>query len=205
MKRVVNFVWRAAIGLTRPTRHGNARRLQRRGENVAALRIRDATADDIPALARLHVTTWNATYAPMGAKGPSVEVRARQWRDAFARNDPDWFCLVVERPDGALVGFAQANRSDNPDYDGELGKIHLLRDYQRIGLGSRLVGRVARRFLARGITSMWLYGDARNPSARAWRALGAHRCDDDPGSGNWGWRDIRGLAELPECWPPATP
>jgi ribosomal protein S18 acetylase RimI-like enzyme len=198
MKRLVNALWRTSIGLTRPSRRANLRRLARRGESLESLRIREALPADIEALARLHVTTWNATYAPMGARGPSVEVRAKQWRDAFARGDPDWFCLVVERPDGVLVGFAQANRSDNPDYEGELGKIHLLRGYQRLGLGSRLVGHVARRFLARGIRSMWLFGDARNPSSRAWEALGASKCDDDPGSGNYGWRDIGPLARLPE-------
>ena len=198
MKRVINAVWRSVISLTRPSRRANLRRLRRRGESVEALRIREATPADLPALAELHVATWNATYALMGASGPSVAVRERQWRDAFAREDPAWFCYVVERSDGALVGFAQANRSDNPDYDGELRRCHLLRDYQRVGIGSRLVGHVARRFLSLGIRSMWLFGDARNPSRAAWLALGAVKCDDDPGNGNYGWRDIAPLARLPE-------
>jgi L-amino acid N-acyltransferase YncA len=198
VKHLINALWRARVALSRPTARGNLRRLRARGEDVADLRIREATSDDIPALARLHVTTWNATYAPYGLKGPSPEVREKQWRAAFARNDPDWFCLVVERADGNLVGFAQANRSDNPAYQGELGKLHLLRDYQRLGLGRRLVGRVARRFLAAGITSMWLFGDARNPSVRAWLAMGARKCDDDPDSGNYGWEDIGPLARFPE-------
>lgn len=72
--------------------------------------------------------------------------------------------------------------------------MHLLRDYQRLGLGRRLIGRVARHFLARGITSMWLSGDARNPSSRAWVAMGASKCDDDPGIGNYGWTDLTTLA-----------
>lgn len=198
MRRVVNAAWRAAIALSRPSRRANLRRLRQRGESLESLRIREATPADLPALAELHVATWNATYALMGAGGPSVAVRERQWRDAFARNDPSWFCYVVERPDGALVGFAQANRSDNPAYEGELRRCHLLGDYQRMGIGSRLVGYVARRFLSLGIRSMWLFGDARNPSRAAWLALGAAKCDDDPGNGNYGWRDITPLARLPE-------
>jgi ribosomal protein S18 acetylase RimI-like enzyme len=196
--RVVYAVWRIFAGLLRPSRRGNLRRLRWRGEAIGDLAIREATAADIPALARLHVVTWNATYAPFGLKGPSVEVREQQWRAKFANNDADWFCLIVERADGDLVGFAQAGRSDNPAYEGELAKIHLLRDYQRLGLGRRLVGRVARRFLSRGITSMWLYGDARNPSSRAWLAMGAAKCDDDPSSGNYGWNDTAPLARFPE-------
>lgn len=196
LKRAIIAAWRLVAGLTRPSAQRNAARLHARGETPAALTIREATVSDLPALARLHVATWNATYAPLGQHGPGYEVRERQWREAFARSD-GWFCFVVARPDGELVGFAQGNPSDNPDFGGELGKIYLLADYQRLGLGRRLVGHVARRFLSQGITSMWLYGDARNPSARAWLALGATKTDDDPGNGNYGWRDIRQLASFP--------
>ncbi len=197
VKRCVTAVWKRLAALTRPSHRGNLRRLLRRGEALDDLRIREATAADIPALSQLHVTTWNATYAPFGLRGPTVEVREKQWRAKFAKGDPLWFCFVVERADGQLVGFAQANRSDNPAYQGELAKIHLLRDYQRLGLGRRLVGRVARRFLSNDIKSMWLYGDARNPSSRAWIAMGATKCDEDAGSGNYGWMDITPLARFP--------
>ena len=194
LKRIVNAAWRLLAGLTRPSRRGNARRLRRRGEAVASFTIRDATAADVPALARVHVAAWEATYAPLLAKGPGLAVRERQWREAFATDDGSWFCLVVERPDGRLVGFAKGRRSDHPDFAGELNKIYLLRAYQGVGLGRRLLGHVARRFLGQGIESMWLCGDARNPSSRAWVALGAEKTDDDPGTGNYGWRDLRTLA-----------
>jgi L-amino acid N-acyltransferase YncA len=161
---------------------------------VARLTIRDATAGDVPALARLHVEAWNATYAPLLAKGPGPAVRERQWREIFAKEDGSWFCLVVERPDGRLVGFAKGQRSDHPEFAGELNKIYLLRGYQGVGLGRRLLGHVARRFLSQGVESMWLFGDARNPSSRVWEALGAEKTDDDPGNGNYGWRDLRNLA-----------
>lgn len=169
------------------------------GETLDSLTIRDADAADIPALAQLHVTTWNATYAPLMMKGPSVAIREGQWREAFANSDGSWFCLVVERPDGELVGFAKGQRSDHPEYAGELNKIYLLREYQRIGLGRRLLGEVVQRFLSEGVNSMWLFGDARNPSSRVWTALGAEKTDDDPGNGNYGWRDLRKLAALCEA------
>lgn len=188
--------WRFAASLTKPSKTGNVRRLRARGESAASLTIREATALDVPALARLHVTTWNAPYAPFLMKGPSYGIRERQWREAFARNDEGWFCFVVERHDGELVGFAQGNRSDHPEFAGELNKIYLLHQYQRLRLGRRLLGHVARRFLSQGINSMWLYGDARNPSSRVWITLGAEKTDNDPGNGNYGWRDLRKLATL---------
>ena len=198
MKRLLFAAWRVLASWTRPSGVRNARRLQSRGETTASFRIRDATPADLPALVRLHVDTWNATYAPLLMKGPSYEIRERQWRESFARNDPGWFCFVVERPNGDLLGFAQGNRSDHPEFAGELHKIYLLSEYQRLGLGRRLLGHVARRFLSQVITSMWLYGDARNPSCRAWTALGATKTDADPGIGNYGWRDLQAIARLPD-------
>jgi GNAT superfamily N-acetyltransferase len=124
--------------------------------------------------------------APLLVKGPGPAVRERQWREAFAANDGSWFCLVVVRPDGNLVGFAKGRRSDHPGFAGELNKIYLLSAYQRVGLGRRLLGHVARR--------QRICGDARNPSSRAWVALGAEKTDDNPGNGNYGWRDLRRLA-----------
>lgn len=190
LKRIAFAIWRIIAGLARPSRATNLRRLRARGESPDALIIRDATGDDIPALAHLHVETWNATYAPFRIKGPSAELREGQWREKFSNPAPAWFCILVQRPDGALVGFAQGNASDNPEYAGELNKIYLRSDYQRLGIGRQLLGHVARRFLSLGITSMWLYGDARNPSSRAWLAMGATKTDDDPGNGNYGWRDL---------------
>ena len=184
-------IWRFLAGLRRPSQRRNARRLRARSERLDSLKIREATAADIAAVARFHVDMWNWTYAPFFEAGPSYEVRERQWRNAFAARDPGWFCLVMERADGQIVGLAQANLSDNPEFGGELRKIYLLPEYQRLGLGRQLVCRVARHFLSIGIDSMWLYGDARNPSIKAWLALGAEKTDNDPRNGNYGWRDLR--------------
>ena len=196
VKGAVVALWRTVGAALRPTAAENARILHERGETPTSLVIRDATAADIPALAQLHVTTWNATYAPMLMNGPPVSVREYQWREAFAKADGRWFCLVVENAKGELVGFAKGTREDHSEYGGQLSKIYLLRDYQRLGIGRRLMGHVARRFLSQGITSMWLFGDARNPSSAAWVALGAIKTDDDPGSGNYGWRELQRLADI---------
>lgn len=162
--------------------------------------IREATAADIPALTDLHVKTWNATY-PEVQKKPTHEIRERQWREAFEVTDGSWFCFVVEGQHGELVGFAKGtpyDHSDLPDFAGQLSKIYLLREYQRLGLGRRLVGHVARRFLSQGIPSMLLFADAENPSCRFYEALGAERLLDDAGNfhGGYGWRDLGRLASI---------
>lgn len=110
MKPVAIAAARFLLSLRGPWMMANVRLLRTRGETARSLRIRDATAEDIPVLARLHVTTWNATYAPL-MKGPGSPNREQQWRDAFAKNDGTWFGLLVERANGELVGFAKGRRA----------------------------------------------------------------------------------------------
>src|SRR5262249_9235447 len=112
-----------------------------------------------------------------------------------------WFCIVIEGPTGELIGFAKGQRYshlDQPDFAGELNKIYLLREYHRRGLGRLLLGHVARRFLSQGISSMLLFGDARNPSNRFLEALGADGlfAVNDEFHGGSGWRDLRRLESI---------
>jgi L-amino acid N-acyltransferase YncA len=201
MADVINATIRRLRNLRRPSRAANTSRLRARGEPLGSLTVRDAREADIRALARLHVTTWNATHRGGRSGGPTYELRERQWREAFSQSDGGWFCLVIERADGELVGFAKGTRyahADLPAFAGELNKIYLLEEYQRLGLGRRLVGHVARRFLSQGIESMVLFGDARNPSCACWEALGGEPLPHPDGafSGSYGWRDLRRLAAV---------
>lgn len=157
-------------------------------------RFRAATAADVPALAQLHVATFVETH---GGPGPTCTVRERQWYEAFFQRSDDWFCVVIINSDGELVGFAKGvPHRDIPGYTGELNKIYILRPYHRLGLGRRLLGEVSRRFLANGITSILLFGDARNPSNGFYERMGAERLFAPNGDfhGGYGWRDIRPLA-----------
>ena len=163
------------------------------------LSIRDAVEADIPALSRLHVTTWNATHRGGRSGGPTYELRERQWREAFSHPDGSWFCLVIERFDGALVGFAKGMhyaQADLPAFAGELNKI--LSASRIPAYGSRTPAGGARRaaILSQGIESMVLFGDARNPACACWQALGGEPLPhpDQSVSGNYGWRDLHRLA-----------
>src|SRR5262245_24107305 len=163
--------------------------------------IREATAADVADLARLHVTTFNETHAPILRNGPSYEVREYQWREAFQSPDSSWFCFVIENPNRELIGFAKGQRyahQDHPEFAGELNKIYLLRAYQRWGLGRLLLGCVARRFLSQGISSMLLFGDAGNASNGFYEALGADKLFAANGEfhGGYGWRDLQSVAVL---------
>lgn len=164
---------------------------------AATLVIREATPADLPALVALHVTTFNETHGP----GPSQNVRMQQWGQLFARADGSWFVLVIETPMGELVGFARGERYTEPDppgFAGLLNKIYILRRHHRQGLGRRLIGQVARRFLADGVSSMLLFGDKDSPSNAFYEAMGGEKLFAPNGEfhGGYGWRDLAALAAL---------
>src|SRR5215472_7913730 len=163
-------------------------------ENSTRFHVREAHDNDIPALAELHVKTFNETHRAGNPGGPSYELRERQWREAFERQDGSWFCYVIEDDRGELVGFAKGTPHDGgvPGYAGELNKIYLLQRVQRQGLGRLLLRVVARRFVERGVTSMLLFGDARNPSNGFYEAFGAERLYSEQGEfhGGYGWLDL---------------
>lgn len=159
--------------------------------------VRNATTDDIPALAQLHVQTFNETHRGGRPGGPSYELRERQWREAFTVTDGSWFCFVVEDDGGDLVAFAKGTPHDGgvPGFAGELDKIYALQRVQRRGLGRLLLCSVAHQFLSRGVTSMLLFGEATNPSNAFYEAFGAERLFSDTGefNGVYGWRDLHML------------
>jgi GNAT superfamily N-acetyltransferase len=162
-----------------------------------AFHLREARDTDIQALARLHVQTFTETHRGGRPGGPTYELRERQWREAFERQDGSWFAYVIEDDDGELVGFAKGTPHDGgvPGYAGELNKIYLLQRVQRHGLGRLLLRAVARRFIERGVTSMLLFGDAANPSNGFYEAFGAERLHSPGGEfhGGYGWCDLAAL------------
>lgn len=160
--------------------------------------IRDARKDDVSALAKLHVQTFNETHCGGGPGGPSFEIREHQWQEAFAVNDGSWFCFVAEDDAGELVGFAKGTPHDGavPGFAGELNKIYVLRRFQRQGAGRMLLCQTARRFREKGVHSMLLFGEATNPSNGFYEAFGAERLYSASGEfhGGYGWRDLDALA-----------
>ena len=200
MKNFSTSIQRFVLGLKRPSKKTNTRLLNEQGESFSSFIIREARPEDIPALAALHVKTWAQTYWTT-LSPPTYKIREYQWRQQFEITGDSWFCFVVENKQGQLVGFAKGktyNHSDLPEFSGELNKIYLLRNYQRIGLGRKLVGHVARRFLAKGISNMVLFGTAENPSCAFHDALEGERLYAKNGEfhGGYCWRDLNKLAQI---------
>jgi len=177
---------------SRPSAEANARRLRQRGESLDSIIFRDAVAADIPALAELHVTTWNATYNT--SRGPTVAIRTSQWNKVFAEENRQDFVLVLEDRGKRLIGFTWGKPNEG-EFAGQLSKIYLRWEYHGLGLGRRMLAETAQRFLDRGITSFILFAELSNPTLGFYDRMGGERLVDDRGqfNGAYGWRDVRTL------------
>jgi GNAT superfamily N-acetyltransferase len=183
---------RSVNARSRPDRNENARTLRERGESLDSIVFRDAVAADIPALAELHVTTWNATYNT--SRGPTIATRMSQWNEAFSQPNRRDFVLVLEDRNGRLIGFTWGKPAVG-DFEGNLSKIYLRWEYHGLGLGRRMMAETARRFLERGIHSFNLFAELSNPTLGFYDRMGGERLLDDRGQfhGAYGWRDLHKL------------
>lgn len=168
-----------------------------RPANDADLTLRDARPGDIAALASLHVQTFRETHGG----GPDASVREHQWTAKFEEPGKLVFCVVLDAGNRGLIGFASGEHhsgDDLSDFTGLLDKIYLLRAYHRRGYGRTLLCAAAERFLALGVRSMLLFGDARSPTNGFYEAMGAERLLSPAGEfhGAYGWRDLRSLLRL---------
>jgi len=199
MKNFINSLFRFINGLKRPSKQTNMKRLHERGETLDSFTFRDATEKDIPELGKLHAITWAETY---NAKNPNIQLRQYQWRKSFIEeNDGSWFCILVVDKTDKLVGFAKGKTyrdNENSELRGDLNKIYLLSEYQRLGLGTKLICHVARRFLTKGINDMVLFGIPQNPSCAFHEAMGGERLYSEKGTfdGGYRWTDLKKLSEI---------
>lgn len=173
--------------------------------------VRPATIEDAPQIARVHVDSWRSTYSGIipedflaAMSYEDFEARWRGWLGG--ESDAHRTFYVAELPAGSIVGFASGGprqeEDDYPEYEGELYAAYLLRQYQRRGLGRRLLGAVARGLLADGMHSMLAWVLAENPSRSFYEAAGGKLLGSQKTEIGgavleevvYGWDDTRSLA-----------
>jgi ribosomal protein S18 acetylase RimI-like enzyme len=165
--------------------------------SIGDLLLREATIADLRPLAELHVRTFNETHLGPFGSGPSYSTREWQWREKLSESDATNFVLVLETATKELVGFIWCHPTkDNPKWGARLNKIYLRREYQRRGLGKRMVAAAVDRLLEHGLTSMALFTEVDNePACNFYEQLGGERQLNEQGDfgGMYGWADLRKL------------
>jgi len=140
------------------------------------VRIRRALPSDAPEIARVHVESWRSTYVGIVPDDYLTSLdrseRERVWSRLIA--DETQITYLVENSRDGIVGFLSGGpaRIDDIPYVGELYAIYLLEQYQRQGIGRRLVGELCAWLLSRDLTSMYVWVLEENPSRRFYESLG---------------------------------
>lgn len=174
--------------------------------------IRPAHAGDAEAIARVRVDSWRETYRGLI---PQTYLDAMQldasrdlWQKVLTAGSDTVDVFVAEH--GAdIVGFGSGNRLPQPKhgFDAELSAIYIRREFQRAGLGRRLVVQTAMAQRARGATGVIVWVIAGNKAARKfYERLGAELVVEqafqwdgmDLVEAGYGWRSLDALtADLP--------
>ncbi|MDZ8187103.1 MAG: GNAT family N-acetyltransferase [Nostoc sp. ChiSLP02] len=143
--------------------------------------IREANLADAPGIAKVHVDAWQTTYRDlMPAKflaDLSYKAREKMWIKIFSNIAELNFTYIAENEIGQIVAFASGGRERTGDrlYQGELYAIYILENYQRQGLGHRLISTVAKRLLQSDISSMLVWVLADNPACQFYQSLGGQQ------------------------------
>lgn len=170
--------------------------------------VREAEADDAAVIARIHVESWQSTYAGILPADvllslDTAEHEARWWRHVLGRFRRNHFVYVAEAGEVGVVGFASAGPSRNAElpYKAEVYTIYLQDDFHGLGIGRQLfASTVARAQEARGPSVIvWCLSD--NPSRFFYERMGGVLVARRPGNVGaavveevgYGWNDASDL------------
>ncbi len=94
------------------------------------LTIRDATPDDAPAIAAVHVGAWQVAYRGQipdeVLDGLRLETRERWWRIDWWKRAGGSHRLLIAQSEADIVGFAAAGPSRDDDVREAIGRPELL-------------------------------------------------------------------------------
>ena len=172
--------------------------------------VRPAIVEDAEGIAYVHVTAWQETYRGLMPDDVldtlSVERRAEQWKNTLEDPNNVYHLVVVAEVDGKIIGFANygRERENDPEHEGELYAIYILKEFQQQGVGRALMKHSASGLRAMNISSLLVWVLSDNPYRKFYGRLGGAYVreksiqigDQTLREKAYGWRDTRLLMEM---------
>jgi GNAT superfamily N-acetyltransferase len=170
--------------------------------------IRRAAPRDAEAIARVRIDGWRTSYRGLipaaYLDGMQVDASTALWDKVLAARPSPASVFVASHGD-EVIGFAAGSLLAEPKFglNAELTAVYLRREFQRVGLGRRLIAAVVDAQRALGAAGMIVWVIAANKPARAfYEALGAELLVEqayqwdgmDLLEAAYGWRDLDALA-----------
>ncbi len=151
------------------------------------IRIRRADRKDAAAIGRVHVETWQATYAGLLPDamlvGMSDVRQSAYWSRALADPREARGVFVADDEEMGVVGFGSCGAVRDPPEGlsgreirvGEIYTLYVEPDFQNRGLGRRLLDAMFRQLRADGCDTAVLWMLAENPTRFFYEGLGGER------------------------------
>lgn len=150
------------------------------------MKYRNATASDIDAIAAVHADSWRRTYrgaySDAFLDGDVFEERLGEWTRRLTHPRLAYSTIVAEDDDGRVVGFACTILDHDPTWGALLDNLHVTHDFQRTGIGRRLMAESVTAVLEHTPSSgLYLWVLEQNTGAQAfYDALGGQCVGREP-------------------------
>lgn len=136
--------------------------------------IRPSQKDDVPAMSRVYVKTWQETYLGVVPYGYLYAMSAPELEQGFLNEQQRKQVIsYVAEDTGGIVGFISGGyeRQGDTIYNGEIYALYVLKNQQRQGIGTKLVSALAAQFNSFRIYSMLVWVLEHNPYRRFYEKL----------------------------------
>ena len=138
--------------------------------------VRHARFEDAPALAKVEVETWRATYPGMVADSVLLNMSERRKTVMWARelvSDPRGVKVWSDGGAGILgFGHCGPQRDRALAYDGEVTMLYVLPDAQGMGIGKHLLTALFEQLADRDCRSALIWVVKANPSRFFYERMG---------------------------------
>lgn len=137
--------------------------------------IRSANVDDAHGIAQVQAASWKTTYAGIVPdaylQSLNAELRCERWKELLAAPTSESF---VAENEAGVFGFVVGGPLREPiaEYDAELYAMYLFREFQRQGVGRRLVAELAAALHNREFRRMVAWVLEKNPAVGFYQRIG---------------------------------
>jgi GNAT superfamily N-acetyltransferase len=141
------------------------------------INIRKATVKDAEQMVDIMLKTWRSTYTGIVNESflSEREAQREERLDRMAASIQNHHC--VAELDGKIVGYAIYGEHRNEEglsfeNTGEIFAIYILKEFQKQGLGKKLVNFAASQLIEEGYKQIVIWSLKENPSRGFYKAIG---------------------------------
>lgn len=185
---------------------------------IKEIQLRRATVADAEAIAAIRIEGWRTTYRGMIPDSYLDDMNMNEnllhWRTILQAlpTKEDALCVYVAVSDNEIVGFVSAMKLAEPKLgkEGEINAIYIRPQWQRCGIGKRMMHKAARSLQAMGCQSCVIWVIDGNAQARNfYEELGAEILVEQDFSWDgldltevgYGWNDLNVLLASAQAMP----